>query len=84
MENKHSHSQNQSRSNLVFALAQELQQYIEENAAQFDSDTWDNLNHWRSGILSQGIITEENLSEIIEYIGAEKLQELLGIASSKY
>ncbi len=83
MENEYSHSQNRNKSNLVFALAHELQQYVEANATQFNSDTWDNINHWRSGILSQGVITDENLSEIIEYIGAEKLQELIDLASSK-
>ena len=43
----------------------------------------DNINHWRAGILSQGEITEEDLLEIIEYIGAKKLQELIDLASSK-
>ena len=83
MENIYSHSPNRNESNLVFALAHELQQYVEANAAQIDPNTWDNINHWRSGILSQGVITEEDLSEIIEYIGAEKLQELIELASSK-
>ncbi len=64
-------------------MANELQQYMEENAAELDSDIWDSINHWRSGILSQGMITDEDLSEIIDYIGAEKLQELIAIASSK-
>ena len=83
MENIYSHSPNRNESNLVFALAHELQQYVEANAAQIDPNTWDNINHWRAGILSQGVITEEDLSEIIEYIGAEKLQELIELASSK-
>lgn len=83
MENEYSRSQNRNKSNLVFALAHELQQYVEANVTQFDSDTWDNINHWRSGILSQGVITDEDLSEIIGYIGADKLQELINLASSK-
>ena len=83
MENEYSRSQNRNQSNLVFALAHELQQYVETNAAQIDPNTYDNINHWRSGILSQGKITEEDLSEIIKYIGAEKLQELIELASSK-
>ncbi len=83
MENEYSHSPNRNQSNLVFALAHELQQYVEANAAQIDPNTYDNINHWRGGILSQGKITEEDLSEIIEYIGAEKLQELIAMASSK-
>lgn len=83
MENEYSHSPNRNQSNLVFALAHELQQYVETNAAQLDPNTYDNINYWRGGILSQGKITEENLSEIIEYIGAEKLQELIELASSK-
>ena len=83
MENEYSRSQKRSQSNLVFALAHEIQQYLETNVTQFDSDTWDSINYWRSGILSQGTITDEDLSEIIEYIGAEKLQELIMAASSK-
>ncbi len=83
MENEYSRSQNRNQSNLVFALAHELQQYIETNAAQFDPNIYDNINHWRAGILSQGTITDGDLSEIIEYIGAEKLQELIELASSK-
>ncbi|BAZ47090.1 hypothetical protein NIES4102_41360 (plasmid) [Chondrocystis sp. NIES-4102] len=83
MENEYSHSQNRNKSNLVFALAHELQQYVEANAEQLDPNTYDNINHWRGGILSQGKITEEDLSEIIEYIPAEKLQELIELASSK-
>ena len=74
---------NRNSSNLVFALAHELQQYVEENATELDSDTWDSIQHWRSGILSQGVITDEDLFEIIDYIGAEKLQELIAIASQK-
>lgn len=73
-------SSNRNKS-LVFALAYELQQYIETNAEQLDPDIWDSINHWRVGILSQGVITEEDLSEIIEYIGAEKLQELIELAN---
>jgi len=83
MNREYSHGQNRQTTNLAFALAHELQQYIEANAAQFDNDTWDNISYWRAGVLSQGAITEENLSEIIKYIGAEKLQELIVIASSK-
>ena len=83
MENEYSHSPNRNQTNLVFALAHELQQYVEANAAQIDPNTYDSINHWRSGILSQGKITEEDLSEIIKYIGAEKLQELIAMASSK-
>ena len=82
MNNKY-FSRNKSSSNFVFAFAQELKQYMEENADRFDRDIWDSLNYWRSGILSQGIITDEDLSEIIDYIGLEKLQELISIASSK-
>ncbi|MBE9045198.1 hypothetical protein IQ255_12445 [Pleurocapsales cyanobacterium LEGE 10410] len=81
MENEYSHSPNRNQSNLVFALAHELQQYVDANAAQIDPNIYDNINHWRSGILSQGRITEEDLSEIIKYIGAEKLQELIALAS---
>ncbi len=83
MKNEYSHSQNRNKSNLVFALAHELQQYVDANAAQIDPNVYDNINHWRAGILSQGTITDENLSEIIEYIPAEKLQELIALASSK-
>ncbi len=75
--------ENRNKSSLVFALAHELQQYMEQDATNLDRDIWDSINHWRSGILSQGVITDEDLSEIIEYIGAEKLQELIAIASSK-
>ena len=80
MENEYSPNRNSTK--LAFSLAREVQQYVETNAEQFDGDTWDNIQYWRSGILSQGAITEENLSEIIKYIGAEKLQELITIASS--
>ena len=83
MENEYSRSLNRTQSNLVFALAHELQQYIETNAARLDPDIYDNLNHWRAGILSQGTITDKDLSEIIEYVGAEKLQEFIAMASSK-
>lgn len=74
---------NKNRSSLVFTLANELQRYIEQDADRIDRDVWDSINHWRVGILSQGEITEEDLSEIIGYIGAEKLQELIAIASYK-
>ncbi|VEP16556.1 conserved hypothetical protein [Hyella patelloides LEGE 07179] len=74
---------NKKNSNLVFALAYELKQYLKTNAARLDPDTYDNINYWRGGILSQGKISDEDLSEIIEYIGAEKLQELIELASSK-
>ena len=83
MENEYSRSQDRNQLNLVFALAHELQQYVETNAAQFDPNIYDNINHWRAGILSKGVITEEDLSEIIEYIPAEKLQELIAMASSR-
>ena len=83
MENIYSRSHNRNQSNLVFTLAYELKQYVETNAAQLDPNTYDNINHWRAGILSQGVITDEDLSEIIEYIGAEKLQELIELANSK-
>ena len=79
----YSHSQNKNRSNLVFALAYELQQYLETNADILDPDTYDNINYWRGGILSKRAISDEDLSEIIEYIPAEKLQELIDLASSK-
>ena len=82
MENRYD-SSNRNKSNLVFALAYELQQYVETNADELDPDLWDSINHWRAGILSQGVITEEDLLEIIEYIGAEKLQELIELANSK-
>ena len=72
---------NRNSSNLAFALAREVQQYAEAHAAELDPDTWDSIQHWRSGILSQGAVTEENLAEIIGYIGMDKLQELIGIAS---
>ena len=79
----YSRSQNKNRSNLVFALAYELKQYLETNAEQLDPDTYDNINYWRGGILSKKAISDEDLSEIIEYIPAEKLQELIELASSK-
>ncbi len=79
----YSRSQNKNRSNLVFALAYELQQYLETNADILDPDTYDNINYWRGGILSKRAISDEDLSEIIEYIPAEKLQELIELASSK-
>jgi hypothetical protein len=78
-----SDSPNKNQSNLVFALAYELKQYLETNAHCIDPDTYDNINYWRGGILSQGAISNENLLEIIEYIPAEKLQELIELASSK-
>lgn len=83
MENIYSRSPNKNKSSLVFALARELKQYVETNAERLDPDIYDNINHWRGGILSQGEISDENLSEIIEYIGAKKLQELIELASSK-
>ncbi len=79
----YSRSQNKNRSNLVFALAYELQQYLEKNANILDPDTYDNISYWRGGILSKRAISDEDLSEIIEYIPAEKLQELIELASSK-
>ena len=79
----YSRSQNKNRSNLVFSLAYELQQYLEKNADRLDPDTYDNISYWRGGILSKRAISDEDLSEIIEYIPAEKLQELIELASSK-
>ncbi len=79
----YSRSQNKNQSNFVFALAYELQQYLETNADILDPDTYDNINYWRGGILSKKAISDEDLSEIIEYIPAEKLQELIELASSK-
>ena len=79
----YSRSQNKNRSSLVFALAYELQQYLEKNANILDPDTYDNISYWRGGILSKRAISDEDLSEIIEYIPAEKLQELIELASSK-
>lgn len=78
-----SQNRNQSSSNFVFALAHELKQYLETNATQLDPDTYDNINYWRGGILSKKAISDEDLSEIIEYIPAEKLRELIELASSK-
>lgn len=80
MPNNYSDTQNKNTSNLAFALAYELKQYMGNNPEQFEEDIWDSLNHWRSGILSQGAITDEDLGEIIGYIGAEKLQELINLA----
>ena len=68
-------------SKLAFALAREVQQYVQIHAHEIDGDTWDSIQYWRSGILSQGAITEENLAEIMNYVGAEKLQELIVAAS---
>lgn len=79
----YSDSPNKNQSNFVFALAYELKQYLETNADELDPDTYDNISYWRGGILSQRAISDENLSEIIEYIPAEKLQELIELASSK-
>ncbi len=76
-------SQNRNQSKFIFALAHELKQYLETNAAQLDPNTYDNINYWRGGILSKRAISDEDLSEIIEYIPAEKLQELIELASSK-
>ena len=83
MENKYSRSPNKNQSNFVFALAYELKQYLETNADRLDPNTYDNINYWRGGILSKRAISDEDLSEIIEYIPAEKLQELIELASSK-
>ena len=58
MENRYSRSRNQNQSNFVFALAYELQQYLETNAAQLDPDTYDNINYWRGGILSKRAISD--------------------------
>lgn len=80
MEYEYSDTRNRNTSNLAFALAHELKQYMSDHAEKIDEDTWDSLNHWRSGILSQGAITEEDLGEVIGYIGAEKLQELINLA----
>ena len=79
----YSRSQNKNQSKFVFALAHELKQYLETNADILDPDTYDNINYWRGGILSKKAISDEDLSEIIEYIGTEKLQELIELASSK-
>lgn len=83
MQNEYSDHCNKNSSNLAFALAHEVQQYVAANAETIDSNVWDNIQYWRSGILSQGAITEENLAEIISYLGVEKLQELIAIASTK-
>ena len=79
----YSNSPNKNQSNFVFALARELQQYLETNADKLDPNTYDNISYWRGGILSKKTISDEDLSEIIEYIPAEKLQELIELASSK-
>ena len=79
----YSNSPNKNQSNFVFALARELQQYLETNADKLDPNTYDNISYWRGGILSKKAISDEDLSEIIEYIPAEKLQELIELASSK-
>ena len=79
----YSDSPNRNQSNFVFALAYELQQYLETNAERLDPDTYDNISYWRGGILSKKAISDEDLAEIIEYIPAEKLQELIELASSK-
>ena len=83
MENRYSRSQNRNQSNFVFALAYELKQYLETNAERLDPDTYDNISYWRGGILSKRAISDEDLAEIIEYIPAEKLRELIELASSK-
>lgn len=75
-------SLNRESTRFAFRLAREVQQYVETNAEEFNRDAWDNIQYWRAGILSQGAMTEENLSEIIEYIGQDKLQELITVASS--
>ena len=79
----YSNSPNKNQSDFVFALAYELKQYLETNAEQLDPDTYDNINYWRGGILSKKTISDEDLAEIIEYIEAEKLRELIELASSK-
>ena len=79
----YSNTPNKNQSNFVFALAYELKQYLETNADELDPDTYDNISYWRGGILSKKAISNEDLSEIIEYIPAEKLQELIELASSK-
>lgn len=75
-------SENKDSSNLAFALAREVQRYVEINADSLDRDTWDNIQYWRSGILSQRTVTEENIAEIIDYLGVETIQELIAIASN--
>jgi len=75
------HYSDRQSSKLAFALAREVQQYVELHPTEFEGDVWDSIQYWRSGILSQGAITEENLAEIMSYIGAEKLQELIVSAS---
>ena len=79
----YSDSPNKNQSDFVFALAYELKQYLETNAEELDPNTYDNISYWRGGILSKKAISDEDLSEIIEYIPAEKLQELIELASSK-
>ena len=79
----YSNTPNKNQSNFVFALAYELKQYLETNADELDPITYDNISYWRGGILSKKAISDEDLSEIIEYIPAEKLQELIELASSK-
>ena len=68
--------------NLALALAQEVKQYMNINAENLDGDVWDNLGFWRSGILSQGMLNDDNLAELIDYIGIEKVQELVQAASN--
>ena len=79
----YSDSPNKNQSDFVFALAYELKQYLETNAEQLDPNTYDNISYWRGGILSKKAISDEDLAQIIEYIPAEKLQELIELASSK-
>ena len=66
---------------LAFALAKELEILIEGSPDQFDGNTWDNLVFWRSGILSQGVVSAENLDELIEYLGVERVYELVARAA---
>lgn len=79
----YSDSPNKNQSDLVFALAYELKQYLEDNAEELDPNTYDNISYWRGGILSKGAISDEDLAEIMSYVPAEKLQELIALASSK-
>ncbi len=74
--------QSNDRFNLALALAQEVKQYMNINAENLDGDVWDNLGFWRSGILSQSMLNDDNLAELIDYIGVEKVQELVQAASN--
>ena len=57
-----SRSPNKNNSNLVFALAHELQQYLETNAARLDPNIYDNLNSLRISIDSKAKVKIGNLS----------------------